>query len=90
MFTAIILMILGLSAIALGLTYALRRKRYFYIPTIILLGVGVIMIGISFIPGIKDTWSDTILVVFGMIFIFASLLTALTITFMKFTVKRRG
>lgn len=90
MFTAILLMIIGLSAVALGLTYALKKKKYFYIPTVVLFSVGIMMIGVRFFPGIKDTWYDTILVVFGMIFIFASLLTTLTITFMKFTTKKRG
>ncbi|MDX9691936.1 MAG: hypothetical protein RBT45_05710, partial [Acholeplasmataceae bacterium] len=62
----------------------------FYVPTIVLFGIGIIMIGIRFLPDVKDTWTDTILVVFGMIFIFAAFLTSLTIIFMKYTVKRRG
>jgi hypothetical protein len=60
------------------------------VPTIVLFGIGIIMIGIRFLPDVKDTWTDTILVVFGMIFIFAAFLTSLTIIFMKYTVKRRG
>jgi hypothetical protein len=90
MFIAIILIILGLSSIALGLSYVLKRKKLFYVPTIVLFGIGIIMIGIRFLPDVKDTWTDTILVVFGMIFIFAAFLTSLTIIFMKYTVKRRG
>ncbi|MDX9691671.1 MAG: hypothetical protein RBT45_04385 [Acholeplasmataceae bacterium] len=90
MIETILLSILGLSIIAIGLTYVLPRKKFFYVPTILLFGIGIIMIGISFIPGIKGNWLDVILVIFGMIFIFAALLTSLTIIFMKYSAKRRG
>ena len=89
MYVPIILFILGLASIAGGLTYVLRLKKYFWLPTFVLFGVGMIMLGLSMLDGVNGTWTESILIIFGMIFIFASLLTFLTIIFMKLSVKKR-
>jgi len=89
MFPTIFLMILGLSLIGFGSFYVVRNKRYFWLPPVILGGIGLIMLGISFIDGIKDDWLGMILIIFGMIFIFASILTTLTIFLMKYQSHRK-
>ena len=90
MYIPILLFIFGLASIGGGLTYVMRQKKYFWLPTFIFFGVGVMMLGTSMIQGVKGTWLDTILVIFGMIFVFASFLTFLTIIFMKLSVKKRS
>ena len=87
MWFTIIMIILGISLIALAVTYFLPRKKAYFIPMLTLLGIGLIMIGISQLNGIKDNWSATILIVFGMIFIFSSILTAITLIFLRLSKK---
>jgi len=87
MWFTIIMIILGISLIALAVTYFLPRKKAYFIPMLTLLGIGLIMIGISQLNGIKDNWSSTILIVFGMIFIFSSILTAITLIFLRLSKK---
>lgn len=87
MWFTIIIIILGISFIALAVTYFLPRKKAYFIPMLTLLGIGLIMIGISQLNGIKDNWSSTILIVFGMIFIFSSILTAITLIFLRLSKK---
>jgi hypothetical protein len=88
MWFTIIMMILGISLIALAVTYFLPRKKAYFIPMLTLLGLGLIMIGLSQLAGIKDNWSSTILIVFGMIFIFSSILTAITLIFLSLSKKK--
>jgi hypothetical protein len=78
------MMILGLSMLGVGVSFTLRKKKYVWLPPIILGGIGLIMIGLSWIDGIKDDWLGTIFIIFGMIFIFAFILTTLTILLMKY------
>ncbi len=82
MWFTIIMMILGLSVIALAITYFLPRKKAYFIPMLTLLGLGLIMIGLSQLTGIKDDWFGTMFIVFGMMLIFSSILTALTLVFL--------
>ncbi len=84
MFLSILLMILGLTAIGLGISFILRKKQYVWVPSIILGGIGLLMLGLSFIDGIKDDWLGTIFIIFGMIFIFAFILTSITILLLKY------
>jgi hypothetical protein len=88
MWFTIMMIILGISLIALAITYFLPRKKAYYIPMLTLLGVGLMMIGLSQLNGIKDNWASTILVVFGMIFIFSSILTAITLFFLSLSKKK--
>jgi len=90
MYLTIFLIILGLSLIGFGTFYVIRNKRYFWLPPAILGGIGLMMIGLSLIKGIKDDWLGTIFIIFGMIFIFASCLTSLTIFFMKYQSQRKS
>lgn len=84
MFLSILLMILGLTAIGLGISFILRKRQYVWVPSIILGGIGLLMLGLSFIDGIKDDWLGTIFIIFGMIFIFAFILTSITILLLKY------
>lgn len=89
MFLSIVLMILGLSMLGVGVSFILRKKKYVWLPPIILGGIGLIMLGLSWIDGIKDDWLGTIFIIFGMIFIFAFILTTLTILLMKYQVRHK-
>jgi hypothetical protein len=89
MWFTIVMMILGISVITLAITYFLPRKKRYWIPALSLLGLGLIMIGLSQLDGIKDNWSSTILVVFGMIFVFSFILTAITLFFLHMSKNRK-
>jgi hypothetical protein len=83
------LMVLGISIVALGIAFLLRKRKTVWIPSLILTGLSILFIGLGQLPQPAGSWNDLIFTLFGMIFFFAAAVTAL-VTFLVKKYKKKS
>jgi hypothetical protein len=83
------LIVLGISIVALLIAYLLRKGKSVWIPSLILVGLGILFIGLGQLEQPAGSWNDLVFTLFGAIFFFAFAVTAL-VTFLVKTYKKKS
>lgn len=79
------LIVLVISAVALLVAFLLRKGKGVWIPSLILVSVSVLFMILGQLNQPSGSWNDLIFTLFGVIFFFASVVTALvTFLFKKY------
>lgn len=73
----------GLLAIVIGLVFSFKNQKFAFIPTLILLALGLIFIWLSQMPQPAGSWNDLMYVLFGLFFFFAGLIVGLITLLVK-------
>jgi len=64
----------GLLAIVVGLVFSFLKQKYAFVPTLILLALGLIFIWLSQMPQPAGSWNDLMYVLLGLFFFFIGLI----------------
>lgn len=64
----------GLLAIVAGLVFLIIKQKFAFIPTLILLALGLVFIWLSQMPQPAGSWNDLMYVLFGLFFLFVGLI----------------
>lgn len=73
----------GLLAIGIGLVFSFKNQKFAFVPTLILLALGLIFIWLSQMPQPAGSWNDLMYVLFGLFFFFLGLIVGLITLLVK-------
>lgn len=73
----------GLLAIVIGLVFSFKNQKFAFVPTLILLALGLIFIWLSQMPQPAGSWNDLMYVLFGLFFFFVGLIVGLITLLVK-------
>ncbi|MDX9807987.1 MAG: hypothetical protein RBS87_05430 [Acholeplasma sp.] len=73
----------GLLAIAVGITFSFIKQKFAFVPTLILLALGLAFIWLSQMPQPAGSWNDLMYVLFGLFFLFVGLVVGLITLLIK-------
>lgn len=73
----------GLLAIVIGIVFSFKNQKFAFVPTLILLALGLIFIWLSQMPQPAGSWNDLMYVLFGLFFFFVGLIVGLITLLVK-------
>ena len=73
----------GLLAIIIGLVFSFKNQKFAFVPTLILLALGLIFIWLSQMPQPAGSWNYLMYVLFGLFFFFVGLIVGLITLLVK-------
>ena len=73
----------GLLAIIIGLVFSFKNQKFAFVPTLILLALGLIFIWLSQMPQPAGSWNDLMYVLFGLFFFFVGMIVGLITLLVK-------
>ncbi len=74
---------IGLLAIVVSLVFSVIKQKFAFIPTLILLALGLVFIWLSQMPQPAGSWNDLMYVLFGLFFFFVGLVVGLVTLLIK-------